>query len=120
MTIDLSVLPKHVTLTVGERIELPLPSYAGSGNAWSATCIRGLGVADIAVAMGHSASADAAPTLPVDGTAEPPALMLVPERAVVRGLACGEAIWHLVLARSFDPARATATHVLQIAVVAAV
>ena len=115
MTVDLSGLPRHVTLAAGGAMELPLPSYANSGNAWSATCVRGEGVAQVSVELGE---APVVPTPPGDGTAEPPPLMLVPERAVVRALACGEATWRLVLARSFDPSRPAATHDLEVTVVA--
>ncbi|HEY7035539.1 MAG TPA: hypothetical protein VH482_29635 [Thermomicrobiales bacterium] len=114
MSIDLSALPRHVTVAVGGRREIPLPSYAGSGNAWSATPVSGEEVARVSVELG---GAPAAPMRPADGTAEPPALVMVPEVAVVVGLARGEATWRLVLARSFDPAHPTATHELRVTVV---
>jgi hypothetical protein len=113
MTIDLSALPWTVALAVGERIEIPLPSYAGSGHKWSAVCIHGQEVAHLSVKL---AEPPPAPTTPRDGTAEPPPLMLVPELAVVVGLARGEAAWRLVLARPFDPSKPVATHDLRITV----
>lgn len=116
MTIDLSNLPRHITLAAGERIVIPLPSYANSGNTWSATCVRGHGIAQVAVELGEPpVTAD----LQGDGTAEPPPLMLAPEQAVVSGLAGGEAVWQLVLSRSFGSAPAAAAHELRITVVAA-
>lgn len=113
MTIDLSGLPRHVSLTIGERIEFQLPSYANSGNTWSAECLSGEGVASVSVKLG-----DLRPMPPAlaDGVAEPPALMLVPEFAVVEGLASGETVWRLVLARSFDRSNPTAEHDLGVTV----
>lgn len=113
MTIDLSGLPRRVSLTIGERIEILLPSYVDSGNTWSAMCLRGEEVARVSVKLG-----DLPPMPPVlaDGVAEPPALMLVPEFAVVEGLAYGEATWRLVLARSFDRSNPAAAHNLDITV----
>jgi len=113
MTVDLSGLPRDVTLEVGGRMEISLPSYAGSGNIWSATCLGGQGVAHVSVELGE---APAVLTPPSDGTAEPPPLTLVPESVVVYGLACGEATWRLVLARPFDPSKPAATHDLQVKV----
>lgn len=114
MTIDLSNLPRHVTLEVGGRIEIPLPSYAGSGHTWTAICVCGQGVAQVSLELGE---VPAALLLPGDGTVEPPPLMFVPERAVVYGLTCGEATWRLILARSFDPSKPAATHDLLVTVV---
>jgi hypothetical protein len=113
MTIDLSGLPRRVSLSIGERLEIPLPSYVGSGNTWSAICLRGDDVARVSVLLG-----DLPPLPPIraDGVVEPPALMLVPEFAVVEGLAYGEANWRLALARSFDPSNPAAVHDLDITV----
>ena len=69
MTIDLSGLPRRVSLTIGERIVIPLPSYADSGNTWSAMCLGGEEVARVTVKLGDL------PPLPpalADGVAEPP------------------------------------------------
>ncbi len=115
MTLDLSALPRKVTLAVGDRTEIPLPSYSGSGNTWSVTGISGWEVAHVSV---EPAAAPVVPPSPGDGTAEPPALMLVPDRAVVSGLALGEASWRLVLARPFGPSTPIAAHDLQVTVVA--
>lgn len=114
MTIDLSSVPRHVTLAVGESVAIPLPSYAGSGNAWSATCVRGDAVAQVSIAL-----AGAPPEAAGNGAAEPPQLMLADEQAVVRGIASGDALWTLVLARSFGPPTPTATHDVAVTVVAA-
>ena len=116
MTVDLSDLPRKITLGVGDRLEIPLPSYSGSGNAWSVTGLSGQEIAQVSV---EPAEAPAVPPSPGDGTAEPPDLVLVPDRAVVSGLAAGEAIWRLVLARSFGPSTPTAVHNLHVTVVAA-
>jgi hypothetical protein len=115
MTIDLSGLPKRVTVVVGEASEIPLPSYADSGNIWSAVCVSGQGVAQVSVELGER---PAIPATPGDGTAEPPPLTLVPERAIVHGLTPGEATWQLVLARPFGPSQPAARHDLQVTVVA--
>lgn len=115
MTIDLSNLPQQVRLAVGERTEIPLPSYADSGNIWSATCLRGHGVARVSIELGEHSSI---PDTRGNGTTEPPPLMLVPERAVVSGLAIGEADWRLVLSRSFGAAPPAATHEIRITVLA--
>ena len=115
MTIDLSSVPLHVTLAVGETIAIPLPSYAGSGNAWSATCVRDAAVAQVSIELGGAPPAGVAG----DGAAEPTQLMLAEEQAVVRGLASGKALWTLVLARSFGPPVPTATHDVEVTVVAA-
>lgn len=113
MTIDISNLPQHVILAVGERIVIPLPSYANSGNTWSATCLHGHGTAQLSIEVGE---------LPViadlrgDGISEPPPLMLAPEQAIVYGLVRGDAVWKLVLSRSFGPAETSISHDLQITV----
>ncbi len=117
MTIDLSGLPRHVTLAVGGALEFPLPSYADSGNVWSATCVRGEGVAHVSVELGEvPASVDPARRryrrAPVRSCSSR-------RRAVVRGLASGEATWRLVLSRRFDPSRPAATHDFDVTVVAA-
>jgi hypothetical protein len=114
MSIDLSALPRRVTLAVGARTEIPLPSYAGSGNTWSASCVRGADVARVSVELG---AAPPTPARPADGTAEPPPLGYVPERAVVVALARGDALWRLALARSFGPPDPAATHELAVTVV---
>lgn len=116
MTIDLSSVPRHLTLAVGESLAIPLPSYAGSGNAWSATCVRGEAVAQVSIAL---AGAPPAPGMAGNGAAEPPQLMLADEQAVVRGMASGDALWTLVLARTFGPPVPTATHDVEVTVVAA-
>jgi len=115
MSVDLSNLRQHVTVAVGERVVIPLPSYANSGNSWSAICVCGHGIADVFVKLGNSpAIADSQG----DDTAEPPPLMVVPEQAVVSGLTSGEAVWQLTLSRSFGPAQVTASHDLMVTVTA--
>jgi hypothetical protein len=113
VTVNLSALPRNVALAVGDRTVIPLPSYAGSGNTWSAVCVRGQNVAHVAVELDEATTVPAAL---VDGTAPPPPLMLVQERAVVSGIASGEALWRLVLSRPFDPSHQTAAHDLLVAV----
>lgn len=116
MTVDLSNLPQHIRLAVGGRIVIPLPSYANSGNTWSAVCVRGHGIAQVSIELGEfPIMADSRG----DGTAEPPPLMLTPEQAVVSGLAGGEAVWQLVLSRAFGPAQAAAAHYLRVTVATA-
>lgn len=60
--------------------------------------------------------APAVPASPGDGTAEPPALMLIPDRAVVLGVAPGEATLRLVLARPFGPSTPAAVHDFEVTV----
>jgi hypothetical protein len=113
MNVDLAALPRHVTLKVGEQRVIVLPSYANSGNAWSAACLRGHGTAQVAVGLDEPRlAADARG----DGRAEPPPLYVVREHAVVSGLASGEATWRLVLSRSFGPPQEAAAHELRITV----
>ncbi|MGB9181240.1 MAG: hypothetical protein WCB68_18560 [Pyrinomonadaceae bacterium] len=116
MSVDLSSLPKRVAVAVGRRSEIPLPSYSGSGNRWSVQCLSGGDVVRVWV------EPDEAPPIaasPGDGIAEPPALMLVPDRAVVSGVSPGEAMCRLVLARPFGPSTPTAMHDFHVTVVAA-
>lgn len=108
---DLSALPPAVTLPVGGRVLVRLPSYSGSGNAWSARCLDGSGVADLQVQVGPATQEGYA--LPPD---EPPDAAPAPETLVVEGVEVGEARWQLVLARSFAPAAPTATHELRVTV----
>ena len=110
---ELADLPSHITLTVGDRAEIPLPSYAGSGNSWSVSGDPGQKVADLAVEV----EAPAPTPGRGDGVSEPPAMSVASERAVVRALQPGEAIWHLVLARSFGPPEPAATHDVRVTVV---
>lgn len=116
MSVDLTSLPQHVTLVVGKRMVIALPSYANSGNTWSSTCVRGQEIAQLSVELGES-------PVPGDsggsGTAEPPPLTLTPEYAVVAGLASGEAVYQLILSRTFGPAQVAASHELRLTVVAA-
>ena len=113
MSIDLSKLPQQLTLATGERIVIPLPSYADSGNNWSASCLYGHGIAEVSIVLCKTTLRSDAPG---DGSAEPPPLMLVPEQVVVSGLAVGEALWQLVLSRSFGSTRVAASRNLQITV----
>ena len=114
MSVDLSCLPRTVILRAGDRIEIPLPSYFGSGNIWSVTAVSGQEVARVWVEL---AGGPAVPDGPGNGITEPPALTLIPERAVVSALAPGEATWRLVLARTFGPSIPIAAHDLQVTVV---
>lgn len=114
MSIDLSGLPDRVTLAVGQRRDIALPSHAGSGNAWSAETVDGEDFARVAVEVGESPYD---PESPGGGTAPPPTTAYAPERAIIDGLAPGEATWRLILARSFGSGEPTATHMLHVTVV---
>jgi hypothetical protein len=117
MSVDLSNVPTHLTLAVGERIVIPLPSYAGSGNFWSIRCRGRNSVVDARVEL------DRSPREPVaedGGTTEPPQPVLVAERLVVSGLAVGEDLCQLVLSRSFGHPAPSASRELRIAVAASV
>jgi hypothetical protein len=116
MTVDLSSLPQRVSVAAGRRIEIPLPSYSGSGNSWSVQCLSGGDVVRVSVEPVETPPMAASPG---DGITEPPALMLVPDRVVVSGLAPGEAVCRLVLARLFDPSTPTATHDFHVTIVTA-
>jgi len=111
MSIDLSGLPKEIRIAVGERYELLLPSYSGSGNNWSVTSLSGEEVARAWIEPVDVPNVTGSP-----GN-EPPELMLVPDRLVVFGLSPGEATWRLTLARSFGPPTPTATSDLHVTVV---
>lgn len=100
MMVELPDLPHEVRVMVGERIEIPLPSYAGSGNVWASEEVRG---GDRATTSVVPTETSPRPGPGGGGTSEPPALALVPERAVVVGIAPGEAVWRLVLQRPFGP-----------------
>ena len=115
MTVDLTSLPQHVTLAVGERKVISLPSYANSGNTWSATCVRGQGIVQLSVELGESPARENSGG---SRTAVPPPLTLTPEYAVVLGLANGEAVCQLVLSRTFGPRQVAASHELRLTVVA--
>ena len=107
----LSQLPEHITLAVGDRAEIPLPSYLGSGNSWSVTSDLDQGVAVLVVELEPPALA------PERGEGEPPPLSLASERAVVTALAPGEVTWRLVLGRSFGRSEPAATHDVRVTVV---
>lgn len=111
MSVDLSHLPSKLTLHRGERTDLELPSYGGSGNYWSAQPVAGEEVASVSVA---TAAAEA--PRPERG-AEPPAAAPVPERAVIEGVLPGRARCRLILGRSFEEGAPTAEHEIEIEVV---
>jgi hypothetical protein len=113
MNIDLSALPTRITLRVGDRVVVALPSYADSGNAWSATCLRGHEAAQVVVRTDVPRSAADGRG---DGRSEPPPLYVVSEHAVVSGLSPGEATWRIVLARSFGPPQEAAAHEIRVTV----
>jgi hypothetical protein len=114
--VDLSALPENITLAVGDRLELRLPSYSGSGNSWSATRFGGTDAARVQIQLPASAIPD---PMPADGTTEPPPLALMPEMLVITGVTPGEAAWRLTLSRSFGPANTAAVHDFRITVLAA-
>ncbi len=102
MSFEVPGLPRRITVAAGGQQEVALPSYAGSGNAWSATALTGEEVATVTVETG--------PRLPpadVPGGG-PPEPRVAAERAIVRGLQVGQAQWRLALSRSFGPPEPTA------------
>jgi hypothetical protein len=103
VTFEVPGLPRQLTLAAGGRLEVPLPSYAGSGNAWSAACLTGEGVATVSVTTGPRLPPTAVPG------GGPPQPRLAAEQAVVRGLRAGRARWRLELSRSFGPRQPVAT-----------
>lgn len=113
MTTDLSSLPSHCVVKPGGQARLPLPSYAGSGNAWSAVCVSSPHVADVTVVVGAVPSTDGGRR---DGVSEPPPMQLAGESLVVKGRVPGLAVWRLVLARSFGAREVAAEHELHVAV----
>jgi hypothetical protein len=110
VTVDVSHLPGRLTVPVGGQHRIPLPSYAGSGNAWSATCLTGADVATVTVR-----TSPPPPPAPVPGGG-PPEPRLATEVAVVHGLQAGTARWRLQLARPFGPPHPLATRDLDIEV----
>lgn len=117
MTADLSDVPSHLTMAVGERIAIPLPSFAGSGNSWSVRCRHANSVVDVRVELDRS---PIEPLAEGDGATEPPQPVLVRELLVVSGLAVGEDVCQLDLSRAFGLSRKTASRALGVTVVASV
>lgn len=105
MGVDLSGLPTHVTVAVGERLVIELPSYAGSGNEWSVS-----GNPDDVASVEVQVVPPEPPRHPTTMPVEPPPMTMATELAVVRGLAPGDTRRQLVLARSFGPPTPTAVH----------
>lgn len=97
MSVEIPGLPRRITVTAGDQHEIPLPSYAGSGNTWSAIAVSGEDAATVTMETGP-----ARPPAPVPGGG-PPEPRLAAERAIVSGLRAGRAHWRLELARSFGP-----------------
>jgi len=97
VSVEVPGLPRRITVAAGGQHEIPLPSYAGSGNTWSATALSGEDVATVTVETGPPL-----PPAPVPGGG-PPEPRLAAERAIVSGLRVGRAQWRLELARSFGP-----------------
>src|SRR6266498_5034984 len=52
VSVEVPGLPRRITVTAGGQHEIPLPSYAGSGNTWSATAVSGEDVATVTVQTG--------------------------------------------------------------------
>ena len=98
MHIDLRDLPRRLTLAAGDQVTLTLPSFLGSGNAWSAHCESGADVALVSIAMEPPS-----PSSVTTGMLGPPEPSIATELAIVRAVAPGTARWWLHLARSFAP-----------------
>jgi len=113
MSVDLSPLPRHVTVPVGGRVRIKLPSYSGSGNAWSVGGEPDDRVARVEIELEPPVLAPG----PGAATGMPPPMALANEWAVVTGLAPGETTRQLVLGRSFGLLTPTAIHDLAITVV---
>lgn len=113
MTVDLSNVPSCVFLAVGERLVIPLPSYANSGHYWSINCSGGTDVAQVQVELQGS---QVEPPLAGDGTGEPPELFTVPEVVVLEGITPGALNCQLVLSRSFGSEGPATSHELRITV----
>jgi hypothetical protein len=115
VSVDLSRLPERVTVRVGERVLVELPSYAGSGNHWSVVPpADGEGAR---VSVGPEPAAPPPPPAAPEGP--PPSATPVPERAVIEGHSPGVSSWRLVLARQFGDRTPVAEHELEVVVVQA-
>ena len=114
MTIDLSDVPDHVELAVGDQARLELPSFMDSGNDWSVVGDDRSSVAEVSIEV---APPDA--SLTGDGSTEPPPMRLAQETAAIRALSPGETTVRLVLMRSFGEPEVSAEHTLNIKVVEA-
>jgi hypothetical protein len=114
MSVDLSEVPHRVTVQVGAVVEVPLPSFAGSGNLWTARPASDPGAAGIAEVTVRTDPAAAPPGGRPGG--EPPSSYAMPVVAEVAGRSPGSTRWLLVLARPFAPDTPTAMHELDIEV----
>jgi hypothetical protein len=114
MSVDLSALPRRLRIAVGAVVEVSLPSFAGSGNLWTARPADGDPAAARAAEVTVRTEPAAAPSGEVGG--EPPSSYSTPVVAVVTGRSPGVARWLLVLARPFAPDPPTAVHELVIEV----
>jgi hypothetical protein len=106
-------LPERVTVRVGERMVVELPSYAGSGNHWSVAPLADGEVARVSVGPVPAEP----PPPPATPDVPPPAAAAIPERAVIEGLAAGVSRCRLVLARPFGDQTPTAEHELEVVVI---
>ena len=111
MGVDLSGIPTHVTVMVGERLVIELPSYAGSGNGWSVS-----GNPDDVASVEVQVIPPEPPRHPTTLAGDPPPMTMATEQAVVRGLSPGGTRRQLVLARSFGPPRPTAVRDIAVTV----
>jgi len=102
VNVELPGLPRQVTVAAGGRHEIPLPSFSGSGNSWSARAVSGADAATVTVRISPPP-----PPAAVPGTG-PPEPRHAAERAVISGIRAGHARWRLELARSFGPRHPTA------------
>jgi hypothetical protein len=102
VTVEIHGLPRRLSVAAGGQREISLPSYAGSGNAWSASCLTGEGVAAVAIQIGPQLPPAAVPG------GGPPEPRLATEQAIIRGLRAGQSRWRLQLSRPFGPQEPTA------------
>jgi hypothetical protein len=114
MGIDLSGFPARLLVAPGGETQLVLPSYAGSGNVWSAHPVSDEPIAEVRVET-VLASPRADPVVPPGGG--PPEPVLAGERLVVKGLNEGTTRWLLTLSRPFGPPDPTATVEVEIVVI---
>jgi hypothetical protein len=113
VTAELSSLPRRLVVQAGDLIEIPLPSFAGSGNQWMPSLISAPDIADVAVEIRHPESLN---DQTGGGTREPPGAFVAPEVLKVHGLRPGLTRWKITLSRPFAPDPPTAEREIEILV----